>query len=221
MTNETECGTERVVLLDSSGAAVGSAPKNSVHHEATPLHLGFSCYVFDTSGALLVTQRSLSKTTWPGVWTNSVCGHPAPGEAIDAGARRRVHEELAIMLHDLQVALPEYRYRAEMTNGVTEYEICPVLTAVTREAPRPCSAEVNAVQWQAWEEFRDDVLAGRREVSPWCADQVRQLSRLAAHPRDIIGDWDALPPAARSTAPVSRGPWLRGPRSRGRDSSRR
>jgi isopentenyl-diphosphate Delta-isomerase len=198
MTNEMESttGTEEVVLLDSSGAAVGTAPKAAVHHQATPLHLGFSCYVFDASGALLVTQRSLSKLTWPGVWTNSACGHPQPGEAIDAGVRRRVHEELAITLHDLRVALPAYRYRAAMTNGVIEHEICPVFSAVSHETPQALLTEVNAVQWQPWAEFRDAVVAGRRQVSPWCADQVQKLSRLAAHPRDIIGDWDELPPAA-------------------------
>jgi isopentenyl-diphosphate delta-isomerase len=198
MTNEMESAAsmERVVLLDSSGTAVGSAPKASVHHEATPLHLGFSCYVFDVSGTLLVTQRSLSKTTWPGVWTNSVCGHPRPGEAIDAAVRRRAHEELAITLQDLRVALPAYRYRAAMTNGVLEHEICPVLTACAPVPPRPRLAEVNAVQWQPWKEFCDDVLACRRQVSPWCADQVHQLAQLAAHPRDITGDWHALPPAA-------------------------
>ena len=78
-----------------------------MHHASTPLHLAFSCYVLDESGRLLVTRRALSKATFPGVWTNTCCGHPAPGEAIEDAVVRRVGQELGITLHDLRLVLPD------------------------------------------------------------------------------------------------------------------
>jgi isopentenyl-diphosphate delta-isomerase len=184
-----------VVLLDEAGRSVGTADKRTVHDRATPLHLAFSCYVFDRGGALLVTRRALHKPTWPGVWTNSVCGHPAPGEDLAAAVRRRAADELGIGLVDVRLVLPAFRYRAVMADGTVENEMCPVFAARTDDAVSPAAEEVDDVEWVDWPEFRQAVLEGRRDVSPWCVDQVRQLpdEPWAAPP----GSAEALPPAAR------------------------
>ena len=122
---------EQVVLLDEDGHDIGAAPKAEVHHADTPLHLAFSCYVFDEAGRFLVTQRARHKPTFGGVWTNSACGHPAPGEPIEDAVRRRVEQEIGVTLDDLWLVLPRFRYRAVMDNGVTENEMCPVFVATT------------------------------------------------------------------------------------------
>ena len=186
---------EQVVLLDEAGRSIGVAAKASVHHSDTPLHLAFSCYVFDGSGALLVTQRASDKPTWPGVWTNSFCGHPAPGENIAEAVRRRAEQELGIVIDDVRLALPTFRYRAVMPDGVVENEMCPVFVATTANDVRPDPAEVEAYVWVDWPEFRRSVLDGSRDVSPWCVEQVQAL------PDDPVGAAgqgdEALPPAAR------------------------
>jgi isopentenyl-diphosphate delta-isomerase len=186
--------SELVVLLDEDGRAVGTADKALVHDADTALHLAFSCYLFDADGAVLVTQRALHKRTFPGVWSNACCGHPAPGEALDDAVRRRVRQELGTDVTDLRLVLPRFRYRAEQ-DGVVENEMCPVFvgTAVGVVAPDP--EEVAAAVWEPWPAFRAAVLDGSREVSSWCREQVAQLpehARLAP-----AAPWDDLPPAAR------------------------
>jgi isopentenyl-diphosphate Delta-isomerase len=186
---------ELVVLLDEEGHAVGTADKRRVHHSDTPLHLAFSCYLFDGDGSFLVTQRALHKPTWPGVWTNSACGHPAPGEPLEDAVRRRVEQELGVRLEGLRLLLPHFRYRAVMDDGMVEHEMCPVFVATTSDEVRADPAEVEAVRWEPWESFRAGVLDGSREIAPWCREQVAELP---ADPLTAPGaSYDDLPPAAR------------------------
>ena len=70
-----------VVLVDDDGHPRGTANRLTVHGTDTPLHFAFSCHLVDAAGRILVTRRALEKKTWPGVWTNSFCGHPRPGES--------------------------------------------------------------------------------------------------------------------------------------------
>jgi isopentenyl-diphosphate Delta-isomerase len=181
-THSDETPDEWVILVSEAGASIGSARKRDVHHTATPLHLAFSCYVFDPDRRLLVTQRALTKHTFPGVWTNTVCGHPAPGEPIEDAVIRRVRQELGIQVGELRLILPDFRYRAVMDNGVTENELCPVFLAVATDQPHVDPAEVAAAEWTGWSAFASDVLDGRRTVSTWCHDQVRLLVTLGPDP---------------------------------------
>ncbi len=191
-----------VVLLTESGEIAGSAPKSEVHHDDTPLHLAFSCYVFDDRGDLLVTRRATTKRSFPGVVTNSVCGHPAPGEDLEDAVRRRARDELGIELADIRLVLPRFRYRALM-GGIVEHEWCPVVTArISGGAPRPDPAEVQEASWVPWRRFRDEALGGSLpELSPWCRSQLAALDRLGDDPRGWPGaDPAELPPAALSPA---------------------
>ena len=87
---------ELVVLVDEQNNEIGTAPKETVHTDHTPLHRGFSLFVFNTKGDVLVTKRAVSKKTFSGVWTNTVCGHPGPGEDIVEAVKRRLKDELGL-----------------------------------------------------------------------------------------------------------------------------
>jgi isopentenyl-diphosphate delta-isomerase len=165
---------ELVILLDDDGTQIGAADKATVHAATTPLHLGFSCYAFDAANRLLVTRRAQTKRTFPGVWTNTCCGHPSPGELIPDAVRRRLDHELGLVPRVVTLALPGFRYRASM-NGVEENEICPVFLCRVSGTPQPNPAEVAEIRWQAWQRFVEDVARPSPRVSPWSRLQVEVL----------------------------------------------
>jgi len=198
---------ENVVLLDETGSACGTAAKTAVHHAQTPLHLAFSAYLFNESGQFLLTRRAESKRTWPGVWTNTCCGHPLPGEPVADSVRRRLRQELGIDTAELVLVLPGFRYRARMANGVLENEVCPVYAAYSDAAPAPDPEEVAETRWVDWDEFCAAVAAGQQSISPWCAMQLTQLMTLGPKPLTWApADQAGLPPAAaRSELSTGRG----------------
>jgi isopentenyl-diphosphate Delta-isomerase len=167
---------EQVVLLADDGTAIGTAPKATVHSVDTPLHLAFSCHVFDSRGRVLVTRRALSKVTWPGVWTNSFCGHPEPGEESIQAVTRRAERELGLVVRDIRSAIPDFRYRAVDASGIVENEICPVFTALADSDPAPAADEVAEWAWVEPAELRAAVSATPFAFSPWLGWQLTAWS---------------------------------------------
>lgn len=164
-----------VLLLAEDGSVIGTMPKRDVHTRDTPLHLAFSCYVRDSAGRILVTRRALTKQTWPGVWTNSFCGHPRPGEDPMASIHRRASEELGITITNLILVLPDYRYRAVDATGIVENEICPVYTAVASTDPMPSPHEVSEWHWTDPAALASAVGLAPYAFSPWLGEQLPLL----------------------------------------------
>lgn len=190
---------EHVVLVSDDGHPIGAQPKAVTHHADTPLHLGFSCYVVDDAGRFLLTRRAHDKATFPGVWTNSFCGHPAPGEPLPYAVRRRANDELGVRLGWVRLVLPAFRYRAHQ-DGIVEHELCPVVVAGLADGARiePDLSEIDGLEWVDWADFADAVTAGSRTVSPWCTEQVAWLRELGPDPaRWAEADAELLPPALR------------------------
>ncbi len=165
---------ELVVLVDEEGRPIGSADKIRVHHESTPLHLAFSCYLFDDAGNVLLTRRALHKRTFPGIWTNSCCGHPAPDESVTDAVHRRVREELGVGIADLECVLPDFRYYAVAADGVVENELCPVFRGRVEGPVHADASEVMDYEWVPWEQA---CTAARLAwaISPWAAEQIPLL----------------------------------------------
>lgn len=165
---------ELVVLLSDDGLPIGTADKQGVHTAETPLHLAFSCHLFRESGEVLVTRRALNKLTWPGVWTNSFCGHPAPGEAAPDAIRRRAERELGVEVREIQSVIPGFRYRAVDASGIVENEVCPVFRAEISGELNPSADEVEEFAWVHPTQLVAAVAAAPFAFSPWLRLQLDQ-----------------------------------------------
>lgn len=166
---------ELVVLVDDDGGPIGSAPKATVHAADTPLHLAFSCYLFNSRGEMLMTRRALTKRSWPGVWTNSFCGHPAPGEDTVAAIRRRAAQELRAEVASIEPVLADFRYRAVDAAGVMENELCPVFSAMIVGDIDPAPAEVVEWAWIMPSTLLSAVEHAPFAFSPWLGMQLPRL----------------------------------------------
>ncbi len=168
---------EYVVLVDNKNNQLGVELKSRVHTANTPMHRAFSLFIFNHKGQLLLQQRAHSKQTWPGVWSNSVCGHPAKGETAQAAAVRRADYELGISLNekDIRVFELSYMYRYEH-KGVVEHEICPVMAVQSNAEPQPNADEVEATRWVDWADFVAETKQPNA-YSQWCVEETGLLEK--------------------------------------------
>jgi isopentenyl-diphosphate delta-isomerase len=167
---------DHVVLVTEQNKIIGVLPKIAAHNKNTPLHRGFSVFLFNESGELLLQKRSGKKKTWPDTWSNSCCGHPQANEEPLDAAKRHLNHELGIQAQSIAMILPDYRYRFEK-DGVVENEICPVMVAYTQEKPKPNPDEAKEVKWIQWEKWLDEVTKKPDFYSPWCVEETVLLSK--------------------------------------------
>jgi len=169
---------ESVVLVDEQNNVLGTKPKDEVHTTNTPLHRGFSLFLFNSQRELLITKRSQSKKTFPGIWSNTVCGHPGLSETNISAAKRRLKDELGIEITKIKEVAP-YSYRFTDANGIVENEICPILLAYGDTNPQPDPEEVSEWKWMPWQKFLVEIENIPDKYSPWCIEEARILNSLS------------------------------------------
>jgi isopentenyl-diphosphate Delta-isomerase len=109
-------------LVDEDGVTVGTAEKLSAHQAPGHLHRAFSVFLFDERGRLLLQRRALGKYHSPGVWSNTCCGHPYPGEPPFVAAARRTAEELGAAPVSMREAGTVRYNHPDPASGLVEQE---------------------------------------------------------------------------------------------------
>ncbi len=176
---------EEVILVDESGRETGTAEKLKAHQEGH-LHRAFSIFLVDGKGRLLLQQRSRLKYHSPGLWANSACGHPRPGEASLKAASRRLKEELGVasrLVHAFQA-----RYREPVGRDMVENELVEVYFGRFEGEVDSDPGEVDSVNWFALPGLMESVAEQPEAFAIWLRHYLKNHhSEIEAWIRRISG----------------------------------
>ena len=141
---QSNLAEEKVVLVNEQDEVVGVENKTSAHQLGS-LHRAFSVFILNAGGQLLLQKRAHSKYHSRGLWSNTCCGHPRPGETVEQAARRRLFEEMGF---DAELwTLFNFIYYTNLDEGVTEHEYDYVLVGHFDDIPKPDPDEVVDWKW--------------------------------------------------------------------------
>jgi isopentenyl-diphosphate delta-isomerase len=153
-----------VVLVDSNDQEIGTCEKLEAHVKGL-LHRAFSVFIFNDAGELLMQRRAFGKYHSEGLWTNTCCSHPAPGETTSEAGNRRLKEEMG-MECELQTSF-SFEYRARLDRSLTEHELDHVLFGYSNEAPKLNPEEAIEYKWVALEELKNSIATQPELFTAW------------------------------------------------------
>ncbi len=156
--------TERVILVDERDQPLGTMEKMEAHRQGL-LHRAISVFIFNREGRLLLQQRALHKYHSGGLWTNTCCSHPSPGEETSAAAHRRLREEMGLET-PLHFAFT-FLYHAPFDNGLVEHELDHVFIGRTDQIPTVNPEEVADYRWVSMAEIEREIQADPEAYTAW------------------------------------------------------
>jgi isopentenyl-diphosphate Delta-isomerase len=156
-----------VVLVDEMDRQMGIAGWEQAHDKGL-LHRAVSVLLSDPEGRLLIQRRAHSKRTFPGLWGNTVCTHPRPGEDLIEAGRRRLREELGI---DAELThAGRFVYEAlDPASSLREAELDHVLVGTTAAQLTIDPVEVAEVDRVDPDELRRRIATKADLHVPWLA----------------------------------------------------
>ena len=155
-----------VILVDEQDQAVGTLPKMAAHEQGL-LHRAISVYVLNAQGELLMQRRAASKYHSGGLWGNTCCSHPLPGEQVDDAALRRLGEEMGLTC--TLSPLCELAYHTPVSDGLVEHEYLHVFVGYSDTAPQPDSSEVDDWRYESLDALSQALTARPDAYVPWLA----------------------------------------------------
>lgn len=154
----------KVILVDKDDNAIGIMGKMEAHEKAL-LHRAVSVFIFNSSGKMLLQKRALHKYHSPGLWTNTACTHPEPGETNLQAAERRLRQEMGLR-SDLEKAF-DFIYKAHLDNNLTEHELDHVFVGITDTPPVINEQEVSAFKYVDTQELLNDLSENPDHYTFW------------------------------------------------------
>lgn len=155
---------EQVILVDKNDVEVGVAEKQEAHLQGW-MHRAFSVFIFDDDEKLILQKRAVTKYHSPGLWTNTCCGHPRPGEQVKNAAMRRLNEEMGLTCELSE--LYSFSYTTTLENNLIENEYDHVFIGFTNQLPKLNPQEASGFRKVAIAEVRKEISANPNEFTYW------------------------------------------------------
>jgi isopentenyl-diphosphate delta-isomerase len=165
---------EFVILVDEQDNEIGSMEKIEAHEKAV-LHRAFSIFIFNEMGQMMLQRRALSKYHSPGLWTNTCCSHPRPGESLYQATQRRIAEEMGFRCEMREVF--HFIYMAPFDHGLTEHELDHVFLGLYNEDPAINTEEVEEWKWMDIDELLSDVKENPDDYTVWFKIALAEMER--------------------------------------------
>jgi isopentenyl-diphosphate delta-isomerase len=176
----------QVILVNEADEAIGAMEKIEAHQKAL-LHRAISVFVFNKNGELLLQQRALEKYHSAGLWTNTCCSHPEPGEETLAAAERRLKEEMGFKT-PLRHAFT-FTYLSDFDNGLTEHEVDHVFTGFYDGSIIPNSEEVAAFKFISMDQLQQLIKNDPQEFTTWFKIAVPLLQEYLATKENLSNEY--------------------------------
>lgn len=154
-----------VILVDEHDKAIGEMEKMQAHRLGL-LHRAFSVFILNNKGQILLQQRAFSKYHSGGLWTNTCCSHPFPGEEIRQAAERRLQEEMGIGNVSL-IHSGSFIYKADLDQGLIEHEFDHVFYGYCDNDPVLNREEAEAFRWINPGELRRELNDNPEQFTVW------------------------------------------------------
>jgi isopentenyl-diphosphate delta-isomerase len=144
----------QVILVNEFDEEIGTMEKLEAHQKGL-LHRAFSVFVFNTKKELLLQKRALGKYHSEGLWTNTCCSHPSPGESIEEAAVRRLMEEMGYSCTVFKSF--SFIYDVALDNDLIEHELDHVVIGISDNNPILNPAEASAFEWKSIETIKNEM----------------------------------------------------------------
>lgn len=155
---------EKVILVNERDEMIGVENKTRAHRLGA-LHRAFSVFILNADGQLLLQKRAQTKYHSKGLWSNTCCGHPRPGEAVEQASRRRLWEEMGFD-SDLR-KLFAFIYSANVDEELIEHEYDHILVGWFDGTPQPDPDEVAEWKWADLRSLSGDIEARPESYTYW------------------------------------------------------
>lgn len=173
---------EQVILVDQHDTPVGYADKLEAHQKGL-LHRAFSILIFNSACKLLLQRRALGKYHSPGLWTNTCCSHPRPGEATETAIQRRLGEEMG--LEGPMSLCFKFIYKANL-GELMEYEYDHVYVGMMDRPPITNPDEVEEWKYMSLQELQKDMRCNPDRYTAWFHIIMKQFSEEPTLLSDVL-----------------------------------